>query len=225
LRFGAPIKPLLISRENAMTSMKKIESNKRNAQLSTGPRSEKGKLRSRLNAVTNGLFAVHLLPGEDPAEYEQLCNSLEDHYNPVGPIEVMMMQWIAGDLCRYARVVRAEYAYLDGCVFTEAQARLEQEFADNPASKGSVPKEEYFEIEPTQEDLDNAMSLEITGAFGMKHIEKQQERIMHRLNRHIAQLSVLQARRIAIDVGKTGNAKREGLQLLETEKESVTDPD
>jgi hypothetical protein len=41
-----------------MTSQRKIESNRRNAKLSTGPKTERGKAASRVNATKHGLSAA-----------------------------------------------------------------------------------------------------------------------------------------------------------------------
>jgi len=49
-----------------------IEANRRNAQQSTGPRSEIGKQKSSLNALRHGLTArVVVLPTEDLAAYQR----------------------------------------------------------------------------------------------------------------------------------------------------------
>src|ERR1700745_3027999 len=54
-----------------MTSYRQIEANRRNALLSTGPRTEEGKLESRRNALRHGLTAetvIEIL--EDPEDYK-----------------------------------------------------------------------------------------------------------------------------------------------------------
>jgi hypothetical protein len=53
--------------------------NRANAQHSTGPRSDAGKQRSALNALTHGLTArTAVLPSEDSAAYEQHHRQLHD---------------------------------------------------------------------------------------------------------------------------------------------------
>src|ERR1700722_15808028 len=52
-----------------MTSDRKIESNRKNAQKSTGPRSEAGQRRSRRNALRHGL-AIAI--GSDPSSSEDI---------------------------------------------------------------------------------------------------------------------------------------------------------
>ena len=55
----------------------KLEANRRNAQKSTGPRTEAGKKRSSLNAVTHGLRAETLvLLDEDPQVLEDRRDGL-----------------------------------------------------------------------------------------------------------------------------------------------------
>ena len=47
-----------------MTSLRQIESNRRNAQRSTGPKTQSGKARSSQNAVRHGLTAETALPDQ-----------------------------------------------------------------------------------------------------------------------------------------------------------------
>src|SRR5690242_1338807 len=54
-----------------MTSFRQLESNRMNALRSTGPRTEEGKQRSRLNAVRHGLTAETVIPNlEDAKDYQ-----------------------------------------------------------------------------------------------------------------------------------------------------------
>ncbi|MGC4054610.1 MAG: SEC-C metal-binding domain-containing protein [Paludibaculum sp.] len=66
-----------------MTSNAQITANRANALLSTGPRSEDGKARSARNHLRHGFRSQSvLLPGDDPAEFEQLLDELTVHFGP-----------------------------------------------------------------------------------------------------------------------------------------------
>jgi hypothetical protein len=53
-----------------MTSPRKAEANRRNAQKSTGPKTPEGKDAVRLNALKHGLLCREvLLPGEDKGAF------------------------------------------------------------------------------------------------------------------------------------------------------------
>jgi hypothetical protein len=55
-----------------MTSQSRIDVNRRNAQLSTGPRTPQGKAAVRYNGLGHGLTARHaVLAGENPAAFEE----------------------------------------------------------------------------------------------------------------------------------------------------------
>ncbi len=57
-----------------MATEKQIEANKRNAALSTGPKSEQGKAQSRANALTHGLTAKIVVPRElEAAASQRYC--------------------------------------------------------------------------------------------------------------------------------------------------------
>ena len=64
-------------------SKKQQESNRKNAEHSTGPKTPEGKEAVRFNALTWTLRARSLfLPGDDPHEYQQLWNELEAEWQP-----------------------------------------------------------------------------------------------------------------------------------------------
>jgi hypothetical protein len=67
--------------------------NKTNAQKSTGPRTEGGKQRSRLNAFRHGLTGhTIVLPAEDQAVYQRHSQSFLDDCGPKGAIETQLVQ-------------------------------------------------------------------------------------------------------------------------------------
>jgi hypothetical protein len=64
-----------------MTSFRQFEANRRNALRSTGPRTEDGKQRSRLNAVRHGLTAETVVGSlEDAEDYKAFeATIIADH--------------------------------------------------------------------------------------------------------------------------------------------------
>jgi hypothetical protein len=62
------------------------EINRRNAQASTGPRSEAGKQRASMNGTKHGLRSQSpLLPGESPEQLEETYDEWNGYYRPRSP--------------------------------------------------------------------------------------------------------------------------------------------
>jgi hypothetical protein len=94
-------------------SQKKLEANRRNSQLSTGPKTEEGKNHSRANALKHGVLASALLVkegegAEDAAEFEGLLRVLCKSLEPVGAAEEMFVEDIAVCRWRLKRALRCE---------------------------------------------------------------------------------------------------------------------
>jgi hypothetical protein len=94
-------------------SEKQFAANRANAARSTGPRTEEGKARSRLNALKHGLLATEAanfgVEGEAARKtFEGLSDGLENYYRPRGPIEEILVQKIAIATWRLKRVMRFE---------------------------------------------------------------------------------------------------------------------
>jgi hypothetical protein len=89
----------------------RLEANRANAQLSTGPRSEDGKAKSSLNAVKTALTgATVLLPADDTAEYQRHLDAFEQEFRPVGLRECELVQSIADTWWRLRRIPTLEAA-------------------------------------------------------------------------------------------------------------------
>ena len=77
-----------------MTSLRQIESNRRNAQKSTGPKTQDGKRRASQNAVRHGLTAETVVaPLEDPADYRGLKLAVNAAYDAETAVE---REWCCG---------------------------------------------------------------------------------------------------------------------------------
>ena len=93
-------------------SQKKLEANRRNAQQSTGPRTEEGKGTSSMNAVKHGLLAQGVITRgdyrEDPIEYLELLEFLRKQHKVKGPVEESEVEQMALQRWRKKRAVRFE---------------------------------------------------------------------------------------------------------------------
>lgn len=101
------------SHDDDASLSKKIAANRHNAQLSTGPRTERGKSRSRHNARKHGILTSALLitqgeGAEDRAEFDELLNALCDDFAPVGTLEEMLVEKIAVCWWRQKRALCCE---------------------------------------------------------------------------------------------------------------------
>jgi len=95
------------------TSPRKAAANRRNASKSTGPRTAKGKSRSRLNALKHGILASQAVIStiEGSAErklFEATVAGLADDFQPVGTYEQLLVQEIAACFWRLRRLHKFE---------------------------------------------------------------------------------------------------------------------
>lgn len=92
-----------------MTSARQIAANRRNAQRSTGPRTEGGKDRARRNALRHGLTAETVVAAlEDATEYKAFEATLFATYTPVTPIECELVARLASLFWRLRRATAIE---------------------------------------------------------------------------------------------------------------------
>ncbi|WZO96258.1 hypothetical protein EP7_003247 [Isosphaeraceae bacterium EP7] len=98
---------------NSESSQRRIDANRRNAQKSTGPRTEEGKARSRRNSLIHGLAGAGVVVPEDEAQAarergEQLVSSLRPmNAFELGLVETIAIESVRIDRCRIEeRLVR-----------------------------------------------------------------------------------------------------------------------
>jgi hypothetical protein len=92
-----------------MTSLRQIESNRRNAQKSTGPKTDSGKQRASRNVIRHGLTAetvIQLL--EDPEDYCAFELAVTADYDPATAVERELVLRLASLLWRLRRATSIE---------------------------------------------------------------------------------------------------------------------
>jgi hypothetical protein len=110
-------------------SAARTSANRRNAELSTGPRTPEGKERSRQNALKHGLTGEGVvLPNEDLAEVERRLAAFQDELKPSGEVGRALVLRAAVLSVRLDRSVSQETAALS--------ERVRQAEADFVAPEG-----------------------------------------------------------------------------------------
>jgi hypothetical protein len=96
-----------------MATAAQVEANQRNAQKSTGPRTEEGKNRSRLNALDHGCRAnLMVLPTEVFGEYENELKAWKLSFQPRNPAEEVLVERLVSLRWQQKRIARAQTARL-----------------------------------------------------------------------------------------------------------------
>ena len=120
---------------------KKRAANARNAQRSTGPRTETGRDRSSRNALTHGCTSNMLyrpVNGEPHDHYANTLARLMDAWNPIDDKEAQLVQAIAITWLRIERSERWESTILNSVMDTRARKTAEWLL-----KKGRQPNDQY----------------------------------------------------------------------------------
>src|SRR4051794_17161673 len=100
---------------NDTTSQEQITANRANAQKSTGPKTLEGRAASRMNALKHGLLSQEVLicgphRQESETEFFALHDRFRNELQPMGPMELMLVDQIVTTHWRLRRVLAAESA-------------------------------------------------------------------------------------------------------------------
>jgi hypothetical protein len=92
-----------------MTTLRQIEANQRNAQRSTGPRTEEGKEQSRRNALTHGMTGAGIVLAEDVEEaIHERFEQWAQEFGPATPYQRFLVEQIALNSVRLEQCSRQE---------------------------------------------------------------------------------------------------------------------
>ena len=92
-------------------SSQKISANRKNAQLSTGPKTALGKAKSALNAVKHGIFTKECLKNisdEEARDYEALRLGIFESLKPKDQMQAILCDKVAIDVWRLRKVLAFE---------------------------------------------------------------------------------------------------------------------
>ena len=98
--------------------MNKTDSNRLNAQNSTGPGDT---TLTRFNAVKHGLLAKGITELDDSGAHESLVQRLTLNYDPVGDLEIFWVRRIAFCMTRLDRAARFEANYINAEIHSPSQ--------------------------------------------------------------------------------------------------------
>lgn len=97
-----------------MTRKRQIETNRRNAAKSTGPRSDAGKAAVALNGIKHGLLSRQvLIKGESEADLVAFGKRLRAQLAPVGELELLFADRIVSTAWRLRRALAVEASLFD----------------------------------------------------------------------------------------------------------------
>jgi hypothetical protein len=191
--------------ETVLTSPRKVEANRRNAQRSTGPRTALGKSRVSRNAVKHGIFSKNLLTRdadgcEDPREYCQMHAAISEHYQPQGLLEELVVDRIASVTWRLARVPRCERGQID-------RALNAHRFQAGQGRGHVADSAELLELHnPADDKIFDDLLLPSNGE--LDRLLRYEDAISKQRDRAIAELETLQVRRRASSEAKGDSEKQ-----------------
>ena len=190
-----------------MATDKQLQANRANATKSTGPRSQAGKARSRLNSWKHGLSAkLIMIVGEKADDFDRLRANLLDEYQPQSALECEMVERLTIILWRLRRVPSFEVAILDA---RHQQVSNQKDSCRLPEPEGQEKEEE----ESDEEEIDWETSVDLglalmDGRYGdtLGKIGRYETTLMNQFMKTLQMLRLLQHDR-AIEKHDTAKLK------------------
>ncbi len=178
-----------------MISEKQLAANRRNAQRSTGPRTEEGKKASALNARRHNLTGqVTAMTDADRIMHDAFSASIVESLAPEGAMETQLAQRIATDSWRLNRISGVE----DNLFALGHSAKSDEPETEDPEIHAALTAAKVFKADSKQLQL----------------LTLYEQRINRNLQKNLATLQALQSARLAKREAEMKEAKKL-LQLSE----------
>jgi hypothetical protein len=177
-------------KRKSTTSERKAESNRRNADKATGPKTARGKKIVSMNALKRGYFSRGLLvphadAKEDRAEYDALYAEVTNHYRPAGWHEQFLAGQIVSLSWRLQRSIRGESGIIAKAL-ADYRYQSAQSIEDDLKEEGCMP-EKPPEISSSTDHLLLLSKEDLDGLL------RHQAMIYRQLNHVIAEIERVQA--------------------------------
>ncbi len=172
-----------------MISEKQLAANRRNAQRSTGPRTDEGKKASALNARRHNLTGqVTAMTDADRIMHDAFSASIVENLAPEGAMETQLAQRIATDSWRLNRASAIE----DNLFALGHNAKSDEIETEDPEIHAALTAAKVFTAESRQLQL----------------LTLYEQRINRNIQKNLATLQALQAARIAKHEAEMKDAKK-----------------
>jgi len=194
----------------------KALTNRKNARLSTGPKTRNGKNRTRLNALKHGIYATPLcLPAESRRLHRHLIERLQNKWQPDGPEEELLFGEIVRVMLEIKRLTRGYDAHLWREICRRALLREHNDAistADSPdtQTRRSLTKPA---TRPKRQDLDDVLIAVLHEPRDIRiadHVDRRRRQLVQHLVDSQSALRDLQNERRAVTViSETNSLERE----------------
>jgi hypothetical protein len=185
-----------------MSTAAQKSANAANSRRSTGPRTEEGKQKASQNSARHYLTAKQLvIPGEDPQDYNQLHQELEQSWNPATAQESLLVHQIAQNAWRLMRVRRLETATFEAFMPSLDELPIEE----------PQPGQEQPTRMRAPETHDSALAQAFhNNAKAFDNLRRYATPIERAYHKAIAELTTLQKQRKNSEIGSVSQKPESG---------------
>ncbi len=147
-----------------MASEAQVLANRKNAQKSTGPRTEEGKAVAAQNAVKHGLLARDdVIKTEDQGDFDRMREKVMRELDPVGPVETALAERAVSLMWRLKRAQRLQNEVFDYLMARDADTCAKRLYCDSAHDPRGDPDFVLGRVVVT--DLSNARVIERLGLY------------------------------------------------------------